>query len=114
MLQERQYLFTTTIMFIIKHCYYPSSLSTFFPVGGELSLLILSHDSTVPERALKVLFSLSMLVFRLLSEMVLSLRKRVMDMLLERLLNTSSTPGPLLKMSLRISTPMVLRKSGFR
>ena len=73
------------------------------------------HDKTVPERALEVLSWLSVLILRLLSEDVLSFLKVEANALLERrLLNTSSTPGPLLKTSLCKSTMMVLRRSWFR
>lgn len=72
-------------------------------------------DKIVPERALEVPCSLSVLVLRLLSEAVLSFLKCDVNTLLERrVLNTSSTPGPLLKTSLCKSTTMVLRRSWFR
>ena len=46
------------------------------------------------ERAPKQLFWLSVLTFRLLSEQILTFLTRVVEISLERLLNTSSTPGP--------------------
>ena len=46
------------------------------------------------ERAPKQLCWLSVLTFRLLSEQILTFLTRVVEISLERLLNTSSTPGP--------------------